>query len=161
MSALRDERGAIALTTVLLLPLLTLVLTGLLELGAIRLVSLRARAAADLATLVAVNDQDDETLARNGTLRLARDAEEVARAYFAANLEPLAAALALAPQSIAAAAEVVVLERPGGVDPRTNRRFEHPTVRLFAEVPVRTPAFRAFLLPPVTTVNVLAASSAR
>ena len=55
-----------AITTALLLPLLLLVLAGTLQLGALRVSAARVRAAADLAALIAVNDQDEAALVRTG-----------------------------------------------------------------------------------------------
>src|SRR5207245_7697942 len=62
MSALRDDHGLGAITTIVLLPLLVVVLAGVLQLGAIRVSVARVQAAADLATLIAVNDQADAVL---------------------------------------------------------------------------------------------------
>lgn len=156
-----DDRGALALVTVLLLPLILIVLAGTLELGAVRVVAERARIAADLATVTAVNDQDDGELARTGSLRPAADAEQVARDHFALNIAPLSGSLAATPEAIAAAADVAVFGRPGGVDERTGRTYAGPTVRLAAELPVRTPVFAALLARPITVVHLLSASSAR
>lgn len=156
-----DDRGALALLTLLLLPLILVVLVGVLELGAVRIVAERARIAADLATVTAVNDQDDAELARTGSLRPASDAERIARESFAANLEPLSAALAATPEAIADAADVAVFGRPGALDPRTGHTYPAPTVRLAADLPVRTPAFAALLARPITVVHLLSASSAR
>ena len=83
----RDEGGMAAITTIALLPLLLLVLAGVLQRGALRVSAARVRSAADLAVLVAVNDQDDAELASTGRLRLASDAATVAREYFARELE--------------------------------------------------------------------------
>lgn len=138
-----DERGSAALLTVLLLPAVALVLALAVELGALRLAAGRARAAADLAVLVAVDDQDPAAL-EAGTLRLAPDADAVAREYFARNLRPLAARLAAAPEDIAAGAEVTALAA-GGMDPRDGARYERPTVRLRALVPVRSGALAALV----------------
>ncbi|HEX9269399.1 MAG TPA: pilus assembly protein TadG-related protein [Candidatus Limnocylindria bacterium] len=137
-----------ALTTIALLPLLLIVLSTTLELGALRVVAARARSAADLAALVAVNDQDDGELERTGRLRPAADASDVARAMFAANLEPIAGTLAESPSAIAADAVVVIEDAPA-------------TVRLTANVPVRTPVFGALLFKPVTDITVRASGSAR
>src|SRR3977135_3299497 len=71
--------------------------------GALRVGGARVRAAADLATLVAVNDQDDAELARSGALRLAADAADVARDYFARELELSAPLLDGAADDIAGA----------------------------------------------------------
>lgn len=158
--ALRDERGSLALLTTLLLPVLLVVLVGVLELGFVRVVAERARIAADLATLTAANDADEAHRVRTGTIRPAPDAEAVAREYFARNLDGVAAALAISTAAVAAAASVAVFRDPGGLDPITGRRYERPTVRLAAELPIRTPAF-GLIGRPVTTVSLLSASSAR
>ena len=157
----RDQAGSLALVTILLLPLLVLMTVGVLELGMARMVAERARVAADLAAVVAVNDQDPGELARTGLLRLSADAETVARAHLALNLEPLAGSLAQAPDAVAASADVAVFRAPGGLDPRSGARYEGPTVRIAFELPVRTPAFGVLLARPVTAVRILAASSAR
>ena len=47
------------------------------------------------------------------------------------------------------------------LDERTGARYERPTVRIAAEVPLRTPVFGALVFRPVTTVNVLAVSAPR
>lgn len=158
---IRDDRGSLALVTLLLLPLLLVVTVGVLELGAVRLVAERARIAADLATLVAVNDQDPDELMRTGTLRPASDADAVARLHLALNLAPLAGSLAVTADDVAAAADVAVFADPGAIDPRTGRRYDGPTVRLAADLPIRTPAFGALLARPVTVVALFSASSAR
>ena len=158
---LRDEGGSLALLVILLLPTILIVLTGVLELGVVRVVAERARIAADLATLTAVNDQDDAELARSGALRPAADAEAVAREHFALNLGPLGGSLAADPVSIAHDADVAVFATAGAVDPVTGHVYASSTVRLAADVPVRTPAFAALLARPVTVVHVVSASSAR
>jgi len=155
-----DEGGSLALLTLLLLPLLLTVLVGVLELGAVRIVAERARAAADLATVTAVNDQDQAHLVLTGRIRPAADADGVAREQLALNLGPLRGALAASPETIAASADVAVFAA-AGVDPRTGRLYAGPTVRLAAELPILTPAFAALIARPVTTVQLLSASTAR
>src|SRR6266508_4099498 len=76
-----DDGGTAAVTTLVMLPLLLVVLVGVLELGALRAVAYRAAAAADLATIAAVNDQDQCELVRTGTLRLTAAATNTARDY--------------------------------------------------------------------------------
>lgn len=158
---LSDEAGSLALTTIVLLPVLLLSTVGLLELGVARLVAERARMAADLAAVVAVNDQDAAELSRTGTLALAADAEGVARQHLALGLTPLAGSLADTPEWIAARADVATFRAAGAIDPRTGERYEGPTVRIAFDLRVRTPAFGLLLSRPVTSVRVLAASSAR
>jgi len=157
----RDQLGSLALVTIVLLPLVIVMTVGVLELGMARMVAERARIAADLASVVAVNDQDAGELARTGMLRLAPDAATVARQHLALNLSPLASRLADSPDRIAAAADIAVFPAPGGVDARTGERYAGPTVRIAFSLPVRTPAFGVLLARPVTAVEVLSASSAR
>jgi hypothetical protein len=137
-----------AITTIVSLPLLIVVLITTLELGSLRVIAARSRSAADLAVLVAVNDQDTGELARTGRLIPAPDAADVARAIFAANLDPIAPMLAATPASIAAGAVVRVDSMPS-------------TVHLSATVPVRTPVFGALFFHPITDVAVMANGGAR
>lgn len=156
----RDDRGSAAITTVLLLPLLLSVLAGVVQLGALRVIAGRVSTAADLATLAATDDQDAAALASTGTLRLAPDAVDVARRYFALNLAQLGPQLAV-PADVAAANADVATFVPPAVDPLTGWRYDRPTVRLSAAVPVRAPAFAALLLPDVVLLSVRSASAAR
>ena len=158
---IRDEGGTAAVTTLVMLPLLLIVLVGVLELGALRAVAHRATAAADLATIVAVGDQDHAELVRTGALRLAADAADIAREYFARNLSASGPVLAATAEDIAALADVATFPTAPSVDPRTGARYDRPTVRLIAAVPVRTPGFAALLLPTVTTLTIRSASSPR
>ena len=137
-----------AITTIAALPLLIVILMTTLELGSLRVVAARARSAADLAVLVAVNDQDDTELLRSGTLIPAADAADVARATFADNLDPIAPLLAATPVGIAADAAIQVDASP-------------PTVHLRVTVPVRTPLFGALFFHPITDVAVTANGGAR
>ncbi len=156
-----DDAGSLALVTVLLLPTILIVLVGVLELGVVRVVAERARIAADLATVTAVNDQDEGELARTGRIALATDAASVAREQFALDLEPLASALAATPAAISASADVSAFASAGAMDPLTGRVYPAPTVRLAADVPVRTPAFAVLLARPTTVIRIVSASSAR
>ncbi|MBM4433999.1 MAG: hypothetical protein FJ028_02610 [Chloroflexi bacterium] len=133
-------------TVAVLLPLILVVLTGVLELGAARVVAERARIAADLAALTAANDQDETVLRSTGALRVPGDAGRVAREHLALDLAPLAGALAADPSSIAAAAEVTVADR---------------AVRLRADLPVRTPLLGALLGRPVTVIELLSVGAPR
>lgn len=157
----RDDGGTAAVTTVVMLPLLLIVLSGVLELGVLRAVGYRATAAADLATIVAVGDQDQTELVRTGALRLAADAADTARDYFARNLSSTAPALAASVAEIAASADIASFPAAPSIDPRTGARYERPTVRLIATIPVRTPGFAMLLMPRVTTITIHAASSPR
>lgn len=158
---MRGDAGTAAITTVLLLPLLFAVLAGVVQLGALRILAARVSGAADLAALAAVDDQDATTLERSGALRLAPDAVAVARRFFALNLEPLAPQLAVSPDEAASVADVAAFPVAPAQDPLTGWRYDRPTVRIAAAVPVRAPAFGALLLPQVVVMNVRVASAAR
>jgi hypothetical protein len=147
--------------TIALAPLLVVALAGVLQLGALRVAAARVRSAADLATLVAVNDQDDAELARSGALRLSADAVDVAREYFSRELELSSSLLDGTADEIAAGADVAVYRSAPAYDTRTGARYDRPTVRIAADVPVRTPVFGALVLRPVTTIHVLSQSSPR
>jgi hypothetical protein len=127
----------------------------------LRVAAARVRAAADLATLVAVNDQDDAELARSGALRLSSDAADVAREYFARELELSSALLDGRADEIAAAADIAVYVSAPAYDTRTGARYDRPTVRISAQVPVRTPIFGALVLRPITSIEVQSVSSPR
>lgn len=161
MTAPSDDRGSVAVTTCVLLPLLLVVVVCLLQIGVLRVAAGRVRAAADLATVVAVNDQDDAELARAGRLRLSSDAEEVCRDFFARELELSAPLLGAPASEIARSAEIAVFAVAPAHDPRTGRRYEHPAVRIAARVPVRTPIFGALGLRGTTEIGVLSVSSPR
>jgi Flp pilus assembly protein TadG len=161
VKAFQDDGGSIAVTTMVLLPMLLVVVAGVLQLGALRVAANRVRAAADLATLVAVNDQDELELSRSGALRLSADAADVCREYFARQLELSAPLLAGPADRIASSADIVAFPDGSAFDPRTGRRYERPAVRIAAEVPLRTPVFGALVFSPITTVSVLTVSSPR
>ena len=155
-----DERGSIAVTVALLLPLLLTTLVGVVQLGALRVIAAKIASAADLATLAATDDQDQNALVRTGTLRLAPDAVAVARTYFALNLASVAPLLPTTPESVAAQAQISAFAEVPAVDPLTGWRYEHPTVRIAVDVPVRTPVF-GVVLPASLIVRVRSASAPR
>jgi Flp pilus assembly protein TadG len=155
-----DERGSAAILVVVLLPLLLTVVAGVVQLGALRVLGARVASAADLATLAATDDQDAAELARTGALRLAPDAEAVARTYFALNLQQIAPHLAITPEEAAARADVAAFRTVPAVDPLTGWRYDHPTVRIVASIPVRTPAF-GIAFSPTTVLTARAASAPR
>ncbi len=157
----RDDRGSASILVIVLLPFLLTVVAGVVQLGAIRVLAGRVTSAADLAALAAVDDQDEGELVQRGVLRLAGDAEDVARRFFALNLAQIAAHLAITPEAAAAEAQVAAFRTVPALDPLTGWRYDRPTVRIAASVPVRTPAFGVLFLPPTTTVTVRVASSAR
>lgn len=158
---MRGEQGTAAITTVLLLPLLLTVLIGVVQLGALRVIAARVASAADLATLAATDDQDETALVRTGALRLAPDAVAVARRYFSLNLAQLGDHLAVAPDRAAAEANVTAFPDAPATDPLTGWRYDRPSVRLAASVPVRAPAFGVLLMKDVVLIDVSSASAAR
>jgi Flp pilus assembly protein TadG len=161
MSWRLDASGSVAVATIVFLPLLVVVVAGVIQLGALRMDAARAKAAADLAAVVGVNDQDEGELARSGRLRLASDAVSVARSYFAANLAAMGSSLAQDASTIAALADVAAFPDAPAIDQRTGARYDRPTVRIWADVPLRTPLFGPLLGPGITVVTVRATGSAR
>ncbi|HUQ41651.1 MAG TPA: pilus assembly protein TadG-related protein [Candidatus Limnocylindrales bacterium] len=157
---MRDDRGSAAILVVLMLPLLLTTVTGVIQLGAIRVLAARVASAADLATLAATDDQDAAELVGAGRLALAPDAEAVARKYFALNLAHISPHLAITADAAAARADIALFPQAPATDPLTGWRYDRPTVRIAASVPILTPAFGS-LFAPVTVVNVRAASAAR
>jgi len=158
---MRRDGGSAAVMVIVLLPFLLAVVTGVVQLGTVRVLASRVAAAADLAALAATDDQDQAELVRTGMLHLAPDATAVARRFFALNLAQIAEHLDVTPEAAAAEADVAAFPIAPAVDPLTGWRYDRPTVRIAASVPVRTPAFGMLLLPRTTLVSVRAASSAR
>ena len=155
------DRGSVTILVVVLLPLLLTFFVGVIQVGTVRVLAARVASAADLASLAAVADQDDDALAMRGELRLSPDAEAVARRYFGIALSEIAPHLGVTPDAAAAQADVAAFAVAPATDPLTGWRYDRPTVRIVANVPVRVPAFGALLLPPTTIVTVRAASAAR
>ena len=108
-----------------------------------------------------VGHPDDGELAKSGSLRLSADAADVAREYFARELELSSSLLGGEADEIAAAADITAYPSAPAYDTRTGARYDRPTVRIAAQVPVRTPVFGALVLRPVTTIEVLSVSSPR
>jgi len=158
---IHDERGSAAVLVVVLLPFLVTIVAGVVQLGALRVIAARVSSAADLATLAAVDDQDETTLVSTGTLRLSADAADVARQYFALNLVPVAGLLEVSPDVVAARADVAAFPVGPAYDAVLSRMYAQPTVRLTASVPVRAPALAMIGLPAVSVIDVRAVSSPR
>jgi Flp pilus assembly protein TadG len=158
---MRNEEGSAAVTVIVLMPLLVALLSGVIELGALRVIAARVSSAADLAALAAVDDQDAGALVSTGQLRLPGDAVAVARQFFAANLAQLAEHLVTSPDIAAAQADVAAFPDAPTIDPVTGWRYERPTVRIAAAVPVRVVSLTGLIFPSTVTINVRAASAAR
>lgn len=158
---IRDDGGSAATLVIAMLPLLVTIFAGVLQLGALRVIAVRVSSAADLATLAAVDDQDDDELVRTGMLRLPSDAAATARRFFALELDQVASQLDAAPSAIAERADVAAYPTAPAFDPLTATVYDRPTVRLAARVPVRTPAFAALLLPAVIVLEIRSVSSPR
>jgi len=158
---IRSEEGSAAVLVVVLLPFLITIVAGVVQLGALRVIAARVSSAADLATLAAVDDQDDGALTSTGALRLSPDAAAVARQYFALNLAQIAGLLDVAPEVAAAGADVAAFPIAPAYDAALSRTYAQPTVRLLASVPVRAPALAMIGLPAVSVIDVRAVSSPR
>ena len=158
---MRNDGGSAAVTVVIFMPLLIAMLASVIQLGALRVLASRISSAADLATLAAVDDQDTGALVATGKLRLSTDAVAIAREFFAANLTQIMQHLVATPDAAAAEADIVAFTDTPATDLVTGWRYDRPTVRIAAAVPVRVFALGASFLPSTVTINVRAASAAR
>ena len=123
MRWIHDDRGTALVLTLVLAPVLLVALAGVLQLGALRVAGARVRAAADLATLVAVNDQDDAELARSGALRLASDAADVDWCVRLCDVDPSGVSKLLNTGALKGS-HVISHESPSPLEPEEVYEFE-------------------------------------
>jgi uncharacterized membrane protein len=148
MRLARDEGGAAVLYAMLLLPTFLILLAFVVELGALRVTRARLVAAADLAATSAVNEQDREAFALDGSYRLSGTAVTVARELLARQLTPLGPRLAgTTPDALAAAASIEPLDRR--------------SLRIEFDAPVRAPLLVLAALRDTAVIHVRVAASAR
>ena len=133
------QRGQSTLYAVVLMPMLVMILALVADVGALQVERVRLRWAQDMALIDAVTEIDAARYGDTGELRIDPSAAGVYRAYLAANLQPLRGVLAdgATPESIAAAAEVAVVNQLPGSDPFTGRTLDRPAICARIRVPVR------------------------
>ena len=128
------RRGQSILYVVLLMPALLLILCLTVDVGQLQLQRLRVRSALDLATLSGATSVDRTYYAQTGRLRIDPEAaRQTTRDYLTRNLqESLGGALAA---SIAAGAEIAVVNNTPGNDPFTGARLDRPSISARIRVP--------------------------
>jgi len=130
------SRGQSVLYAVLLMPTLMLIFALAIDMAALQMEKLRLRYAVDLATVTAATAVDAPSYSRTGRLELDPTAASVtAREYLLRNLTGMPGVTA--PASIAAAAEISVVNRTPAIDPYTRGRLDRPAVCARIKVPYR------------------------
>ena len=147
MRVARDDAGLAVLYATLLIPTFLILLCFVVEVGALRVTRARLVAAADIAATSAVNEQDRDALAADGTYRLAPSATAVARELLASELGPLASRLAAPPEAVAASARIAQTDRA--------------TIRVSFDAPVRAPLLVLAALRDTTVLHISTAAAAR
>jgi uncharacterized membrane protein len=138
------QRGQSTLYAILLMPMLLMVLSLVADVGSLQVERVRLRWAGDMALVDAVTEIDPAQYARTGEIRLDPAAESVYRAYLVANLESARSVMADAatPESVAAAAEVAVVNGVPATNPFNGHRLDRPAVCARFRVPLKTGLLR-------------------
>jgi len=135
MPFLEDRRGGIApLITIFLGALTVIFIFMLLGLAQLRLIRMNIYRAADLAALAGTEELDFVALIQGEQRLLKTAAENAARVALENNLEDISKQLAEDPATIAANAEIVVLN-PGDAMPYTGQPATQPEVWIKVEAP--------------------------
>lgn len=130
------SRGQSILYAVLLMPTLVLVFALAVDIAGLHMQKLRLRYAVDLATVAAATAVDAQYYSRSGRLRLDPVvANATAREYLLRNLSGLPDVPDAA--TVAADADVTVINQLPGVDPYSGIRLDRPAVSARIRVPYR------------------------
>jgi uncharacterized membrane protein len=138
------QRGQSTLYAILLMPMLLMVLSLVADVGSLQVERVRLRWASDMALVDAVTEVDSAQYARTGEVRLDPGAESVYRVYLVANLESARSVMADAatPESVAATAEVAVVNSVPATNPFNGHRLDRPAVCARFRVPLKTGLLR-------------------
>src|SRR2546428_9967677 len=110
------------------MPTLILIFALAVDMAALQMEKLRLRYAVDLATVTAATAVDASYYSHTGRLELDPPAAtDAAREYLLRNLSGMPGITA--PASIAAAAEISIINRTPAIDPYTGGRLDRPAVR--------------------------------
>lgn len=158
-----NQSGQSTLYAILLFPLLLMTLSLVADVGSLQVQLVRLRWAQDMALVDAVTEVDAPGYAATGRLRLSPGAETVYRQYLVANLEPMRGVLAdgATPQSVADAAEVVIVNQAPAVNPFNGHALDRPGICARVRVPFRTGLLRLAGLNSNQTLTVAADAKMR
>lgn len=130
------RRGQSVLYAILLIPTLFLIFGLAIDIADLQLDKLRLRYALDLATVTAATAVDTSGYSRTGELRLQRAAAvATAREYLLRNLRGLPDTAA--PEQIAAAADITVVNQVPTRDPYSGALLDRPAISARIRVPHR------------------------
>jgi uncharacterized membrane protein len=134
------QRGQSTLYAILLMPMLLMVLSLVADVGSLQVERVRLRWASDMALVDAVTEVDSAHYAQTGEIRLDAGAEAVYRNYLVANLDTVRSVMAdgATPESVAAAADVAVVNAIPAANPFNGHRLDRPAVCARFRVPLRT-----------------------
>jgi uncharacterized membrane protein len=134
------QRGQSTLYAILLMPMLLMVLSLVADVGSLQVERVRLRWASDMALVDAVTEVDAAQYARTGEIKLDPGAEAVYRNYLVANLDSVRGVMAdgATPESVAAAADVAVVNTIPAANPFNGHRLDRPAVCARFRVPLRT-----------------------
>lgn len=129
-------RGQSVLYAVLLMPTLILIFALAVDLAGLQMQKLRLRYAVDLATVTAATLVDAPYYSRTGRLQLEPGtAAATAREYLARNLDGMPGIET--PATIAASADITVINRTPALDPYTGGRLDRPAICARIRAPYR------------------------
>ena len=134
------QRGQSTLYTILLMPMLLMVLSLVADVGSLQVERVRLRWASDMALVDAVTEVDAAHYGGTGEVRLDPAAEAVYRSYLVPNLESVRGLMAdgATPETVAAAAEVAVVNSVPATNPFDGHRLDRPAVCARFRVPLKT-----------------------
>jgi uncharacterized membrane protein len=134
------QRGQSTLYAILLMPMLLMVLSLVADVGSLQVERVRLRWASDMALVDAVTEVDSVHYAGTGEIRLDPGAALVYREYLVANLDSMRGVMTdgATPASVAAAAEVAVVNIVPAANPFNGHRLDRPAVCARFRVPLKT-----------------------
>ena len=150
------QRGQTTLYAILLMPTLLMVLTLVADVGSLQVQRVRLSCAQDIALVDAVTEVDPAHYAETGKLQLDAGAATVYRQYLALNLEPVRGQMAggVTPESVAANAEVAIVNSTPAVNPFSGHRLDRPAICARLRVPFRTGLLALSGLNPTQTLTI-------